>query len=105
MSKISATEIRAWLATAPAGEAITYFRGFLALAREEGDRSLGEADKHELIRVADYVWKEAQHGRVHLAQIRHGMGDYTYVAVARRCRGEGASKPATYAVGTVELPP
>jgi hypothetical protein len=44
MSKISATEIRAWLATAPAGEAITYFRGFLALAREEGDRSLGEAD-------------------------------------------------------------
>lgn len=101
MTNISATEIRAWLAKAAAGEAITYFRGFLALAKE-GDRSLAEADRRELIRVADYLWKAAQHGSVHLAQVRHGVGDYAYLAVARDCRAEYSHKTASFAADTVE---
>jgi len=37
-------------------------------------------------------------------QIRHGVGDYTYMAVARDCRGEDSRKPATFAADTVEPP-
>ncbi len=95
---ITEAQIRGWMATAPAGEAITYFRGFLALAKE-GDRSLAEADRCELITVAEYLWKAAQLNRIHLAQVRHGVGDYTYLAVARGCRGTTA-----FAADTVETP-
>lgn len=104
MTNISATEIRTWLATAPAGEAITYFRGFLALATGEKNGSRAEADRSELGRASGYLWKAAQHGRVHLVQIRHGVGDYTYLAIARGCPGEGHRTTAPSGAGTVELP-
>jgi hypothetical protein len=84
MSKIiTVSEIRGWLSNAPAGEAITYFRGFLALATAEGGDSLGEADRCELVKVGECLWKAAQHDRVHLVQTRYGVGDYGYVAIAR----------------------
>ena len=86
MSNISETEIRTWLANAPAGEAITYFHGFLALVKEEGDGSLW--DRGELIRVADYLWKAAQHDRVHLVQRRNGPNDFSYLAIARLHAGD-----------------
>jgi hypothetical protein len=80
MSNITAAELRTWLAHAAEGEAITYFHGFLALATQEGDH------RRELIRVADYLWRAAQYHRVHLVQVRRGVGDYAYVAIARGCR-------------------
>lgn len=103
MANISASEIRTWLATAPAGAEITYFRGFLAWAKEAGD-GLNEANWRELITVGDFLWKAAQHGHVHLVQIRHGVGDYAYVAIARGCRGGNNRKATTFAVSTVEPP-
>lgn len=104
MSHITATEIGTWLANATAGEAITYFRGFLALATGEENGSRAEADRFELVRASGYLWKAAQHGRVHLVQIRHGVGDYTYLAIARGCRGEGRRTTAPSGAGTVEPP-
>lgn len=96
--------VRGWLENGPAGKSITYFRGFLALAKEEGYGSQGEASKRELLKVADYMWKAAQHGRVHLVQVRHGAGDYTYLAIARGCRGEDSRKTSRFAADTVESP-
>ena len=103
MSNITVREIHTWLANARAGEAITYFRGSLALAREEGGEMPGEANTRHLIEVADYLWKAAQHGRVHLVQIRHGHEDYTYVAVAQG-GGYVSHKTVTFAPDTVEPP-
>ena len=104
MSNISATEICVWLATASAGEAITYFRGFLALATGEENGSRAEADRCELVTASGYLWKAAQHGRVHLVQIRHGVGDYTYMAIARGCPEEGRRTMAPSGAGPVEPP-
>jgi hypothetical protein len=105
MSKyITLSEVRGWLTNAGNGEAITYFRGFLALVRGEGDRSPSEAVKPELIRVADYLWREAQHDRVHLVQVRHGVGDYTYVVVARGASGEDRRTTVASAADPVETP-
>jgi hypothetical protein len=102
MPNITATKMRTWLANAAEGETITYFRGFLALAKEEGNRSLGEADRRELFRVGDYLWRAAQLDRVHLVQIRHGVGDSTYVAVAR---GQRLAKPACSAAAATQGSP
>lgn len=101
MSNFSATEIRAWLANAAVGEAMTYFRGFLALAREDGGRMPGAADTPRLIEVANVLWMAAQHGRVHLVQVRHGVEDYTYLAVARGRDAGGRRTLATFPADSV----
>ena len=104
---ITVAEVRGWLANANTGEAITYFRGFLALATEQGDRSLGEAYRRKLIRVADYLWRAAQHDLVHLVQIRRGVGDYEYLVVARgrRVRDQGSYEAPSFPADAVEAAP
>ena len=101
MPNITATKMRTWLANAAEGEMITYFRGFLALATQEGHH------RFELIAVADYLWRAAQHDLVHLVQIRHGVGDYEYLAVARcrRVRDEGSYEAPSFPADAVEAAP
>lgn len=83
---VTEARIRHRLANAFAGEVIMYFRGFLAMGKADGHSFLREADRQEVVKVASYLWRAAQHGHVHLLQIRHSVGDYTYLAVVRRSR-------------------
>src|SRR5262245_52398277 len=84
MARITTTaHVRAWLRDANPGEAIAYYRGFLALGTDERGRSLGKVERHELLQAAQCLWQAAQHGLVHLVQRRHGPGDFTYLAVLR----------------------
>ena len=103
---ITVAEIRGWLANANTGEAITYFRGFLALAMKQGDRSLAETDRRELVRIAEYLWRAAQHGIVDLVQIRHGVQDFAYLAVVRSRRlASPACSEAAAALGSTSTSP
>ena len=83
-------DLENWLAVAAPGDALVYYRGFLAMDRGVGSR-LGEDERRELCRVAGSAMTLVRSGHVHLVQRRHGPDDYTYIAVASRSiwRGPG----------------
>jgi hypothetical protein len=69
-----------WLGQAMPGERLIYHRGLLAFDRY--DRS------HQgLSRLADRAHWAAARGFVHLVQRRHGMDDFSYLAIARERAG------------------
>lgn len=80
---VTIADLENWLAIAAPGDALAYYRGRLAMDRSVGSR-LGENDRKELGRVADAMMILAQSGHVHLVQRRHGLDDYTYIAIASR---------------------
>ena len=83
---ISDAEVRQWLQGAEPGQALQYFRGFLARAVDGRHQLLRDAERQEVARVADRLWRAAHHKRVHLVQLRHGPEDFTYIAIARERR-------------------
>src|SRR6266446_257572 len=91
---IAEIDFCAWLGQAVPDDALEYFRGFLALDISCGSRTLGEADRKELARVARRAWWAAEHGLVHLIQRRHGPDEFSYLAVARRRPGPFPALPS-----------
>jgi hypothetical protein len=81
--RIAPGEIDRFLENAKPGEALEYHRGFLALDRGPGSR-LGPIAGAELDRLAAVMLEMAEADRVHLVQRRHGVHDYSYLAVASR---------------------
>jgi hypothetical protein len=79
----SLATFRAWLARARPDERFEYHRGFLAIDRIKGPRLGIEAECRQLAAVADHALTLAVRGELHLLQVRHGNGDYSYWAVAR----------------------
>jgi hypothetical protein len=77
------TTFRGWLACAKPGERHQYHRGYLALDRVKGTTSLKEAERRKLAALADHALALAGQGKLHLLQQRHGIGDYSYWAVAK----------------------
>jgi hypothetical protein len=80
---VSEAEVRRWLREAEPGQAIQYFRGFLAMSRSECGAMISAPQRQELAKVADWLWRAAMHDRIHLVQYRHGPGDWSYIAIAR----------------------
>jgi len=81
--RVNETELHRWLASAENGAVLEYHRGALAADRLRHATRLGDKDPRELDRVAETVLTLAQSGHGYLLQRRHGMGDYSYLFVAR----------------------
>jgi hypothetical protein len=78
----------AWVAAAEPGDRLVYHRGFLAVDTVPILSRLPEPERNTLKRLASQAWRIAEAGFVHLVQLRHGPGDYSYFAIARpRARG------------------
>ena len=80
---ISEAIFTAWLLRAHAGERLIYWRGQLAIDASPLASQLGGNDRAELSRVSQLAWNMAQKGWVHLVQQRHGVNDFSYLAIAR----------------------
>lgn len=81
--RVSEAEVRRWLATAESGAILEYHRGALAADRLRHATRLAEKDRRELDRVANIVLALAQAGCGYVLQRKHGIGDYSYLFVAR----------------------
>jgi hypothetical protein len=84
-----------WLERARAGEQFEYHRGLLVRDRSPASE-LAERDRRALAEVADAVFRAAVDGSVHLVQRRHGLFDFSYLAIK-------AGRSATAGAGA--LPP
>ena len=82
-----------WLAIATPGSASVYYRGHLGRDRCRSTTALSERDRQGLIALARQALLAAEAGRVHLLQRRHGVGDYSYLAVRARAARSRAARP------------
>lgn len=73
-----------WLLRAEAGDRLTYWRGHLAIDASPLASRLCCEDRLRLDGVSRLAWNMAQKGWLHLLQRRHGLHDFSYVAVLRR---------------------
>lgn len=80
---ITTATLAEWLEHAEPGDALEYYRGFLAVDADVDGSRLPERSREQLQEVAQYALRVAQNGLVHLIQRRHGAMDYAYYAVAR----------------------
>jgi hypothetical protein len=78
------------------GDAIEYFRGFLAVARDPNVGKLPERERAELVRVARRAIRAAEAGLVHLVQRRLGPEEFSYLAIVR-------PRPTTAAVSAIRI--
>jgi hypothetical protein len=81
---ISEAAFTAWLLHAHAGERLIYWRGLLATDASPLASQLPGHDRAELSHVSQLAWNMAQKGWVHLVQQRHGVNDFSYLAIARQ---------------------
>ncbi len=88
----------AWVGSAVPGDRIIYHRGFLAVDVSPLTFKVPDAERRELLRVAQRAFQLAEDGLVHLVQGRDAEGDFTYIAIARsrprNRRGALAALPA-----------
>jgi len=80
---ISQATFTTWLLRAYAGERLIYWRGQLAIDASPLASQLDGDDRAELSRVSQLAWNMAQKGWIHLVQQRHGVNDFSYLAIAR----------------------
>ena len=80
---VNEAEVRRWLREAQPGQSIRYFQGFLASGTDASGQPLQGADRQAVARVADRLWRAAQHHLVHLVQRRQGPTNWAYIAIAR----------------------
>lgn len=74
----------AWLDVAQPGERLEYHRGFLARDIDVAKpQRLPEWRRQSLMRLAARARWAAEHGVVHLVQVRRGSSDFSYLAIAR----------------------
>ena len=81
--RLTETELCGWIGQAAPGEALEYYRGFLAMDTFSQARPLAERDRVELLRLARRAWWASEHKLIHLVQRRHRPNDYSYLAIAR----------------------
>jgi hypothetical protein len=81
--RIKEIDLCGWIGQAMPGEILEYHRGFLALDVTPQGTRLAERDRAELCRVARRAWWASEQRLVHLVQRRHGLDDYSYLAIAR----------------------
>ncbi|WP_292611470.1 hypothetical protein [Nitrobacter sp. 62-13] len=81
--RLTETELCGWIGQAAPGEALEYYRGFLALDTFSQAKRLTERERAELMRVARRAWWASEQKLIHLVQRRHGADDYSYLAIAR----------------------
>lgn len=80
-----------WVAHAPPGRRVEYYRGFLAFDRMPSSGGLNEPDRRALVAVAKRVMQVAADGRVAPVQLRRGDGVYSYIATKTRHRRAGGA--------------
>lgn len=80
---VGEADLIAWLVRAAPGDRLAYWRGHLAHDVWAPARRLPEVERRRLAGVGRLTWEMAARGWVHLVQLRHGEGDFTYLAVAR----------------------
>lgn len=73
----------AWVSQATDGEALVYYRGFLAVDMETELGHLSLKERHALRALADAAFRAAQQGLVHLVQVRMATDRFAYLAIAR----------------------
>jgi hypothetical protein len=81
---LTESELVDWLETAGSGETLEYYRGFLLLDTVQHVSRVPEAQRLELVRVAECARRAAENRKAYLLQRRHGSDDYSYLIVARR---------------------
>jgi hypothetical protein len=94
--RLTETDLCGWIGQAAPGEALEYYRGFLALDTFSQATRLAERERAELVRLAQRAWWASEQKLVHLVQRRHGVDDYSYLAVAR-------PKPASTSLSSLLL--
>lgn len=81
--RLTETDLCGWIGQAAPGEALEYYRGFLALDTFSQATRLAERERVELVRLARRAWWAGEQKLIHLVQRRHGPDDYSYLAIAR----------------------
>jgi len=81
--KVNDAEVRRWLREAEPGQSIRYFEGCLGLGTDPMGLPLPASGRQAMARVADRLWRAAQHDLVHLVQRRQGPTNWAYIAIAR----------------------
>jgi hypothetical protein len=79
----SAIEFCVWLSRAEPGDTLEYYRGLLAADREPATGRLSKAECLVLREVANFAWRAANKGLLHLVQRRLGPDRFGYLAIAR----------------------
>lgn len=72
-----------WRTDARPGDRLVYHRGFLARDRHPTMGRMAKSDRLVLERVADRALADCNRGLVRLLQRKHGLEDFSYIAVAR----------------------
>ena len=73
----------AWVSQATEGEALIYYRGFLAVDTETALGGLSAKERRALRALADAAFRAAQQNLVHLVQKRLATDRFAYLAIAR----------------------
>lgn len=70
-----------WVVSAKPGAKFEYYSGFLAEDRDAVKGRYTEAERKQMSEVANRAFAYSGHGLIHLIQKRHGVADYSYIAV------------------------
>ena len=81
--QIDETDLCGWIGQAAPGEALEYYRGFLAMDTFSQAKRLADRERAQLARLARRAWWASEQKLIHLVQRRHGADDYSYLAIAR----------------------
>jgi hypothetical protein len=89
--RLTETDLCGWIGQAAPGEALEYYRGFLAMDTFSHGAQLVERERAELVRLARRAWWASEQKLIHLVQRRHGPDDYSYLAIARPKPKQGSA--------------
>jgi hypothetical protein len=81
--RLTETDLCGWIGQAAPGDALEYYRGFLAMDTFSQAKRMAERERAQLARLARRAWWASEQKLVHLVQRRHGADDYSYLAIAR----------------------
>ncbi|WP_379917830.1 hypothetical protein [Lacimonas salitolerans] len=82
-SEMSDVAFCAWVSQATEGEALVYYRGFLAVDTETELGGLSVKERRALRALGDAAFRAAQQSLVHLVQMRLATDRFAYLAIAR----------------------
>lgn len=82
-ARLDEAALSGWIGQAEPGDVLDYHRGFLAIDINATTSRLTDGDRRTLIRIARRALWAAEHGLVHLVQLRGGEGDFHYRMIAR----------------------
>lgn len=93
--RLTDVELYAWIAQAEAAARIEYHRGFLGIDVTPGISTLPEPERRQLADLGRAALGAFENGLVHLVQVRVGLDQFSYVAVARPKPKSGTSSLST----------